>query len=231
MKNVLEVCLLAFTTGAFATSTAAQAPALQKGISVQMAATDHAAAMPDADNENAWIVTVTADRQIYLGTEQVTRGELPEQMKVRPRNRDASLYIKADAGAPFQRVREVLHSARDVFFDKVVLLTSQPEASLPRTIVPPKGLEVWIGPEEGPNIVTVQVGPNKNLPTLKLNNEVIAPSELQSRIAKIFDSRSNGRIVILKVDDDTPYSQVIHAIDACRGAGASRITLELASRI
>ena len=60
---------------------------------------------------------------------------------------------------------------------------------------------------------------------VKVENEVIAPSGLQSKMAKIFDSHPNGRIVIVKTDDGTPYREVIRAIDACRGAGASRIVL------
>jgi biopolymer transport protein ExbD len=231
MKYVLAVCLIAVTAGVLVTSTASQSPALQKGISVQMATSSHAAAMPEADNENAWIVTVTTDGQIYFGTEQVTGEELTEQMKRRPRNRDAKLYVKADAGAPFQSVRQVLRSARDLLFDDVVLLTSQHEASLPGTVVPPKGLEVWIGLEAGSNFVSLQIGSPKSSSTLWVNNEPIAPSGLQSKMAKIFDSHSNGRIVIVSTEDDAPYSQVIRAIDACRGAGASRVTLMVASNI
>jgi biopolymer transport protein ExbD len=204
---------------------------LQKGISVQMATSNHAAAMPEADKQTAWIVTVTTDGRIYFGTEQVTAAELTEQMKMRPHSRDAKLYIKADVGAPFQSVRQVLHSARDVFFDDVVLLTSQPEASAPGRIVPPKGLEVWIGVEAGSNFYSLKIGSQENSSTLKVDNEMITPSGLQSKMAKLFDNHPNGRIVIVTVDDRAPYSEVIHAIDACRGAGASRVSLEVASKI
>jgi biopolymer transport protein ExbD len=204
---------------------------LQKGISVQMATSSHAAAMPEADNEKAWIVTVTTDGSIFFGTELVTAEELTGQMKVRPRNRDAKLYIKADAGVPFYSVRQVLNSARVVLFDDVVLLTSQPEASQTGAIVPPKGLGVWIGSEVGSNFAAVQIGSHENSSTVKVNNEPIAASGLQGKMAKLFDSRSGGRIVILKADDRVPYSQVVHAVDACNGAGASRVTIEVASEI
>jgi biopolymer transport protein ExbD len=226
MKYLLEVCLIAVTVGLLAISSPAQSPTLQKGISVQMATSSHAAAMPEADNQNAWIVTVTTDGRIYFGTEQLTGDELTEQMKVQPRSRDAKLYVKADAGAPFESIRQVLRSARSAFFDTVVLLTSQPDASRHGTIVPPKGLEVWIGLEAGSNFVGLQIGS----PTLKVDNESIAPSGLQSKMAQLFDRHPNGRIAIVEVDDRVPYGQVIHAIDACRGAGASRVVLE-ASKI
>lgn len=200
---------------------------LQRGISVQMATSSHAAAMPEADNENAWIVAVTSDGRIFLGTDQVTAEGLAEQMKMRPRNRDAKLYIKADADSPFHTVRQVLHSARAVFFDDAVLLTSQPEASQPGTIVPPKGLEVWIGSEAGSNLVAVQVGSS----AVKVNDEPVAPSALQGKMARIFDRRTGARIVTLRADGHVLYRQMVDAIDACRAAGASRVTIVTASEI
>jgi biopolymer transport protein ExbD len=230
MKCLLSVCLALFI-GVAIFVTNGRGQSLQKGMSVQMATTSHATTMPEADNQNAWIVAVTRDGRIYFGTEQVRGEELTEQMKVRPRNRDASLYLKADAGAPFQSIRQVLRSARDVLFDDVVLLTSQPETSLPGTIVPPKGLEVWIGPEAGSNFVSVQIGSHENSYVLKVNSDVTNPSGLQDKMAKLFDNHPNGRIVIMTIDDAAPYGEVIHAIDACRGAGASRVTLEVASTI
>jgi biopolymer transport protein ExbD len=203
---------------------------LQRGISVQMATSSHATAMPEADNENAWIVTVTTDGRVFFGTEQVTPDELTEKMKMRPRNRDAKLYIKADADAPFQSVRQVLRSARTMLFDDAVLLTSQPEPSLPGTTVPPKGLEVWIGLEAGSNFVGVRIESREGSSTMKVDNEPVVSAELQGKMATLFDGRS-GRIVLLKADDRVPYGQVVHAIDACRGAGASRVAILVATQI
>jgi biopolymer transport protein ExbD len=231
MKCLLSVCLAVLAGVAiFVVSGSSQTPALQKGVSVQMAASSNAAPMPEADNENAWIVAVTADGRIYFGTDQVTADGLTEQMKIRPRNRTAKLYVKADASAPFSSVRQVLRTARVDLFDDVVLLTSQPESMQSRTMVSPKGLDVWIGTEAGSNPVALQIGMEQESATLRVNNEAVAPAELQSRLGQLFDNHA-GRIVILKSSGQVPYAQVVQAIDACRAAGASRVSMTISAEV
>jgi biopolymer transport protein ExbD len=225
MKCLLSVCLAVFAGIAiFVVSGNSQAPALQKGVSVQMATSRHGAPMPEADNENAWIVTVTNDGRIYFGTDQVTADSLLERMRVRPRSRAAKLYVKADAGAPFSSVRQVLNAAREDLFDDVVLLTSQPETAQAGAIASPKGLEVWIGNEAGSNLITVQIGSDLGPATLKVNSEAVTPVTLQGRLGQIFDNRA-GRIVVLKAAGHVPYAQVVNAIDTCHAAGASRVSM------
>jgi biopolymer transport protein ExbD len=231
MKCLLSVCLAVLAGIAiFVVSGSSQAPTLQKGISVRMAMSSHGAPMPEADNENAWIVTVTTDGRIYFGTDQVTADNLVERMKIRPRNRAAKFYVKADAGVPFSSVRQVLNAAREDLFDDVVLLTSQPEGAQAGAIASPKGLEVWIGNEEGSNLVTVQIGSDPGPATLKVNNEAVTPVTLQDRLGQIFDNRA-GRIVVLKPAGHVPYAQVVHAIDTCRAAGASRVSMAVAPEV
>jgi biopolymer transport protein ExbD len=219
----------------FAASKPEQTLAMQKGISVQMAASRHAAPMPEADLENAWVVTVTTDGRIYFGVEAVTPETLTRQMQIRPRNRAAKLYVKADAGAPFSSVRQVLYAARVDLFDDVVLLTSQPEPAQPNTIVPgaivpPEGLEVWIGTEAGSNLIAVQIGSADGSATLKINNQPVAPAMLQSRLGHIFDDRG-GRVVVLTAAGDVPFAQVVRAIDASRAAGASRVSMSITPEV
>jgi biopolymer transport protein ExbD len=231
MKCLLSVCLSVLTGIAiFAASKPGQTPALQKGISVQMAASTHAAPMPEADQENAWIVTVTIDGQIYFGTDPVTAEDLAEQMKTHPRDRDTKLYVKADAGAPFNSVRRVLHAANADLFDNVVLLTSQPEAGQPGTIVSPKGLDVWIGNETGPNSVAVQINSREGSSVVRVNNETIALPTLQSRLAHLFDNHA-PRIAALRVSGQVSHANVVQVIDACHAAGVSRVSITVSSDI
>jgi biopolymer transport protein ExbD len=212
-----------------------QSPTLQRGISVQMATSNHATPMPEADRDNAWIVTVTADGQIYFGADQVTAEGLAEQMKIHPRHRDAKLYVKADAGTPFSSVRQVLHAARVDLFDDVVLLTAQRETAQPSTIVQPKGLDVWIGNEAGSNFVVVQIAADQGSATLgsatlKVGNKPVAPSALQGSLAQLFDNRA-GRIVVLKPSSHATFAQLVQAIDASQAAGASRVTVIVAGEV
>src|SRR5215471_6711072 len=46
-------------------------PMLQKGISVDMAKVNNPEQMPDADKEDALLVSITRDSKYYLGSEQV----------------------------------------------------------------------------------------------------------------------------------------------------------------
>jgi biopolymer transport protein TolR len=231
MKCLLSVCLSVLAGVAiFAASKPGQSPAMQRGVSVQMATSNHATPMPEADWENAWIVTVTTDGRVYFGTDQVTAEGLAEQMKIHPHNRDAKLYVKADAGAPFSSVRQVLHAARVDLFDDVVLLTAQPETAQPGTIVPPKGLDVWVGSEAGSNFVAIQIGADQGSAALKVGNETVASSALQGRLAQLFDNRA-GRIVVLKASGQVAFAQLVRTIDACQGAGASRVTVIVSGEV
>ena len=111
MKYLRLVCAAAIATGAIVAQTIAQTPALQKGVSVQMAVTNNATPMPEADKQDAWILAVTATGQVYFGTEAVSAEQLSEEMKTRPRNRNAELYVKADARAPYASVKKTLEAA------------------------------------------------------------------------------------------------------------------------
>src|SRR5271157_5364090 len=123
MKRVLEVCLVGLTLSASGLAgNDAAAQTLRKGISVEMARTTNAAPMPEADDANAWIVTVRRDGAVYFGTDAVTPEGLLDRMTRTPRNRAQKLFIKADARAPFAGVQRVLQAGRTVGFDAPVLL-------------------------------------------------------------------------------------------------------------
>ena len=85
---------------------------LRQGVTVQMAHTASAVPYPAADDDDAWIVVVTADGDLYFGVKPVTPDQLLEEMKATPRQRDTKLYIKADARAPFANVVRVLQAGR-----------------------------------------------------------------------------------------------------------------------
>src|ERR1051325_11138023 len=156
-NHLIAILALLFAVLGFAPVTS-QAQQLQKGVSVQMAPTRSAAPMPAADNLDAWVVTITADGSLYFGADPMTADELTDWMKSHPRNREAKLYIKADARSPFAAVDKVLEIGRTMGFETPVLLTSQGEPTQPGTMVPPKGLEVLVGPIPGGTVATVPPG-------------------------------------------------------------------------
>ena len=58
-------------------------PMLQKGISVDMAKVNNPEQMPDADKEDALLVSVTRDGKVYFGSEQTTIDNLTTKVKDR----------------------------------------------------------------------------------------------------------------------------------------------------
>jgi biopolymer transport protein ExbD len=217
MNRLLFVCLVA----AISVGVYAQRPPLQKGVSVQMVVTRNASSMPDADKEDAWIITVAADGNLYFGAESMTPNELIEWMKTHPRNRESTLYIKADARAPFASVERALAIGRAMNFETPVLLTTQPEHTAPGTMVPPRGEEVSIGSvlPSGTIATVVQLLPPRQEPPLLINNDQGSMSALEETLVRHFQN-GDDRLVLVKADGGLPFSEVMHAIDSCRAAGA-----------
>lgn len=76
---------------------------MQKGVSVDMAPTSNAQPMPAADQDKAWVVSVSSDGRLFFRADPVTRAALVDEMIRTPRIRNENIYIKADARAPFGR--------------------------------------------------------------------------------------------------------------------------------
>jgi biopolymer transport protein ExbD len=145
MKRILEVCLVALTFASLAPSAVAQAPAdaaLQKGISVDLPVTRSAVAIPEADKEDAIVVVVTGNDDIFLGTDRTSVAALPEKIKSTLSRSAKGLFIKADARAPYSTVVSILDSLNAAGLRKFALLTAQKGSEKPSTLVSPRGLEM-----------------------------------------------------------------------------------------
>src|SRR6266849_2259040 len=225
MNHLLEVCLVALTLATGITpSVAAQSPvaapensfarswkgyeatpataqAMRKGISVELPVTSNAAPMPDADQEDALIVSVTEDGTVYFGVEQISPAGLAEKVKGGLSNRtEKKLYIKADARTPYAGVARVLDALRTAGVEAPNLLTAQTGSSEPGTLVSAKGLEVSLGPRlaSGSEAVVLQVAKSgQRLPRLKVNDEPVPWEALQSTLRLLFQNRRD-RVVLLK---------------------------------
>jgi biopolymer transport protein ExbD len=202
---------------------------MQRGISVQMPVTGNATSMPDADQNDAWVVAVTADGSLYFGADPMTREGLADWMKSHPRNREAKLYIKADARAPFSALEKVLAVAREDLFQDAVLLTAKAQSPEPGTVVSPQGLEVRIGPALPTGVVAtvVQLIDSGKPPMLKVNNDQVPWSALQTTLRQHFQ-KGDDKVILLKADLQLPFGQVAQVIDTCRAAGA-RVVLATSS--
>jgi biopolymer transport protein ExbD len=125
------------------------AQAMQKGISVELASTASATPVPDADNPDALIVTVTDLGRIYFGVDPATPDSLAEKLKGRLSQHTQTLYIKADARVPYMYLVKVLDAAHRAGVTTVTLLTTQPKTTPAGTMVFPEGIEMelaWRSP-------------------------------------------------------------------------------------
>ncbi len=113
-------------------------PMLQKGISVDMAKVNNPEQMPDADKEDALLVSITRNGEVFFGSEKITVDNLTTKVKDRLVNRpDKRVYVKADMRARFGSVVQVVDSVRAAGVDDLGLLTDQRKTS--PTTPPPTG--------------------------------------------------------------------------------------------
>jgi len=134
MKRVLGVCLIAVAMASITDAQDPTKPILRPGLHVEMPVASHALEMRAADKEDATVVSVTADGKIFFGLHPAEVGAL--------RGLDVgTVYVKADARAPFQRVLSVLEALQG---QPVVLLTA-PTGNAPRKdIMPTYGLTITV---------------------------------------------------------------------------------------
>ncbi len=136
-----SVTFAAFLAVMFAGSVCT-AQTLQKGISVELAPTSSAVAVPDADKQDALIVTVTETGRLYFGIDQVSPDSLAGKIKGGVSQGAQNLYIKADAKAPYASVVKVLDAAHTAGVVTVTLLTTQLKPTRTGTLVSPEGIEL-----------------------------------------------------------------------------------------
>lgn len=140
-NRVWSLALLVVVT-TMSAAPRSNAQVMQKGISVQLAPTSSALPVPDADNPDAVIITVTDTGRIYFGIDPVTQESLAEKLKGRLAHRTQNLYIKADARVPYTYVVKVLDAALTAGVAGVTLLTTQPKTTQAGTVVFPEGIEM-----------------------------------------------------------------------------------------
>jgi biopolymer transport protein ExbD len=229
MKYVLSVCLAAMIcTGVVVhlalRQSVAQAHAMQKGVHVEMATTNHAQVWPQADDNDAWVVTVDNTGQLYFGADPMMPEELKKWMIGHPRRRDQKLYIKADARALYASVEKALDAASAAEFDEPVLLVNQrDDSAAPGTVVPPKGLEVVIdGLNKDAQAIVVEMTGSPNEPAVTINREPVSWDSLQDRLAEFVQSK-NEKSIFVEANGRATFAQVVRVVDACRAVKAKAV--------
>jgi biopolymer transport protein ExbD/biopolymer transport protein TolR len=113
-------------------------PMLQKNMPVDMAKTDTAREMQDADKDDAIVVAITRDGAIYLGKTATSKDNITGEIKDRLANRlDKTVYVKSDARAKYGDVVAVVDEIRSAGVDQLGLLTEKNQGTTPPP--PPPG--------------------------------------------------------------------------------------------
>jgi biopolymer transport protein ExbD/biopolymer transport protein TolR len=102
-------------------------PMLQKDVSVDLAKVNNPEKMTDADKEDAVVVAVTRQGDIFLGRDIVKD---PTQLTNLVKDKIAKLvdkrvYVRADARAKYKAVVEVVDNVRAAGVDDLGLITDQ----------------------------------------------------------------------------------------------------------
>jgi len=138
--------MMAAIPGAVLAQQSAGTVPLQQGVSVQMAVTRNAVAVPNADTQDALVVALTADGTAYLRGDRLPTPALAERVRsILSTRNEKTLYIKADARVPYARLVEVIDAVQRSGVEGVTLLTAQQDpADQGNRLVPPKGLEMRV---------------------------------------------------------------------------------------
>ena len=201
MSRIVQLCVGVLVT----VVAAAQAPVLRKGVSVQMPVTKNAVLMPNADSADSviLIVAVTFRGIVYLEVTKVTPAQLSEQVKGEIGGHPGKrVYVKADERTPYSSVAEALSALRKAGVNELSLLTTQHQP-MKTSYVTPTGLEVLIPPPAPDAAQSV---------TLRIGSGQVSDAELKQHV-------QHARSVVLQVDEQAAFGDVVHAVDVYRAAG------------
>src|SRR5262244_176921 len=107
-------------------------PMLQKTTPVDLAMTNNAREMKEADKDDAIVVAVTRDGSIFLNNTKIQKDDITGQVKDRLTNRlDKTVYVKSDARAKYGDVVAVVDEIRSAGVDQLGLLTERREGKTP----------------------------------------------------------------------------------------------------
>ena len=97
-------------------------PMLTKGVAVDMVKAKNPIAMKDADKEDAILIGITRNGEVFLspGNKRVTSDELPGKVRDLQTNKlDKTVYIKADMRSKYEKVEEVVDNLRAAGVDQL----------------------------------------------------------------------------------------------------------------
>jgi biopolymer transport protein ExbD len=105
-------------------------PLLQKGVRVDLAKTKYPREMREADRDDAIIVAVTRDGNIFLHDDRLSKDQLNEKIKDLLQSRvDKTVYVRSDRRAKYGEVVDVVDIVRASGVDALGLLTAKADST------------------------------------------------------------------------------------------------------
>ena len=99
-------------------------PMLSKGVSVDLAKTMNPIAMQNADKEDAILVAVTRNGEVFLGSTKIPPADLPGKVKDLLVGRlDKTVFVKCDSRSRYEKVVDVVDNLRAAGVDNIGMLT------------------------------------------------------------------------------------------------------------
>jgi biopolymer transport protein TolR len=107
------------------------APDQHRAISVDLPKVAHPTPMRGADREDAILVAITRDGQLFFGNDRITTDSLTDRIQehLKVRGVERKVYIKADMRAKWGGIKEVLDAVRSAGIIRVAFLADQRRTS------------------------------------------------------------------------------------------------------
>ena len=101
-------------------------PLLQEGIYVNKPSATMAEEAPDAEKEEATMVTITRLQEVYINKSLVADAEIVDLLAARVEAApDLPIFIKGDVASPYGKIVEVVHMARETGVKRVGLMVDK----------------------------------------------------------------------------------------------------------
>jgi biopolymer transport protein ExbD len=96
------------------------------GAAVELPKALHSEARLEADNEEALVIAITYNGQIYFDVQRLAASEIHEKLQDRVRSgAERKVYLKVDARAKYLTVKQVLVQVRLARIEKIYFLTQR----------------------------------------------------------------------------------------------------------
>ena len=101
-------------------------PLLQEGIYVNKPSAKMAEEAPDAEKEEATMVTITRLQEVYINKSLVPDAEIIDLLSARVEAApDLPIFVKGDVASPYGKIVEVVNKARETGVKRVGLMVDK----------------------------------------------------------------------------------------------------------